>query len=827
MHWIKIGKNFIYPDYEPQWPRKVTYKLLKVNAIVNISFNERKASCISENVFELRDDIDIISLDAYEMDIKKVYVDGEETEFNYDGKRIEVYLKDKGKRNNIVNIRVDYEVINPRKGLWFVPIDRDEEAIQVWTQGQPEDTRYWLATYDYPNLKAQVSLTLIVPSWAYVVANGRLISEKIENDKKISKWVLDSKIPTYLIAFAAGKFSVKEDKIGDVPLLYVVPKGREDDIARSFSNTPKMIKFFEEYTGVKYPYPKYAQVCVSEFVAGGMENASITILTDTTLHDEKAHMDFSSEPLVSHELAHQWFGDLVTCKDWSNLWLNEGFATLFEAFWRRESLGEDEFVYDLLGMIDTYVSEYSSLYSRPIMMRIYKYPDEMFDRHSYPKAAMVIWTLLNIVGENNFRKAIKKYLEKYREDVADTEDFRKVFEEVTGFHLDWFFEQFIYSAGHPMISFSYKWLINEKTLEVKIEQKQGEDSIKTYFLPLELEIQTKKGIIKKHIELDERSKIFHINLDDKPLAVCLDPDLKVFKVLSYDIGTDELFNILKNCKKLYPRVLAVRKIGDKKEPRMIKKLVEILLDKNEFWGLRSEIANAISKIGGDEAWKTLLESLEKVKHPKVRRAIINALGAFKEKRIGDKLIDIIFDENESYYVRSSALISLAKNKHEKALEVAKKALEIPSHANVIKRSAIEALGILGTDEALEEVYKYMNDKDIWVSYIAIRSLGYFTPNRKILDILWEKTKSRHPRIRSAVLSCIRLNMSPKYLPIVRSLKNDISGGVARGARDLENKIMKAMEKGEEYRKLREEIEKLREEERKLAERIEKIESKNI
>ena len=827
MHWIKLGKNFTYPDYEPQWPRRTTYKLQKVDASLDILFNERRVLCNVENVFYLINDTSFITLDAYEMNVHKVYLNDEETEYNYDGKGLEVSLGDKGKKGNTISIKIEYEIVNPRKGLWFVPVDRDEHPTQVWTQGQPEDTRYWLITYDYPNQKVPVSLTLKVPKWAYVIANGKHIYTKFKDDKKITRWELDIAIPTYLIAFAAGKFSFREEKYGDIPLIYVVPEGRENDISRSFSKTSKMIKFFEEYTGIKFPYPKYAQVCVTEFVAGGMENASLTILTDMTLHDEKAHIDFSSEPLVSHELAHQWFGDLVTCKDWSNLWLNEGFATLFEAFWRKESLGEDEFIYDLLSMLDSYLSEYSSRYSRPIMMRIYKYPDELFDAHSYPKAALVIWTLLNIIGEENFRKAIKKYLDKFRGKVVDTEDFRKIFEETTGYQLDWFFEQFIYSAGHPVISFSYKWLIDEKAVEIKIEQKQGDDSVKTYFLPLDIEFIQENKIVKKSLELDARTKIVHIKMDKKPYAVCLDPDFKIFKSLSYDIGSEDLLNILEYSKKLYPRILAVRKIGDKKEPRMVNKLSKYLLDDKEFWGLRSEIAKAISKIGGDTAWKTLLDSLDKVKHPKVRRAIVNSLGSFREEKIGEKLITILFDENESYYVRASAAVSLARNKHEKAFDALKKALDFPSHANVIRRSVLEALGILGTEEALEEVLKYVDDKEISVSFAAIKALGYFTPSRKLIEILWEKAKSRHPHIRRAVLSSIRINLSPRLLPIVRSLKNDISGSITRGARDLENKIMKVMEKGEEYRRLREELEKFREEERRLAEKVEKLEGKSF
>ncbi|OYT30555.1 MAG: aminopeptidase [Thermofilum sp. ex4484_79] len=828
MRWLKLGKNFVYPDYKPQWPRDVPYKLVEVDASIDIDFNERKINGMATNRFRLIQNISTISLDAVDMNIRRVYVDGTPAKYNYDGKVLEVSLGSERAKDTVIGVSVEYEVYKPRKGVWFSPINSDQPAKQVWTQGQPEDTRYWLVTYDYPNFKASVTLTITVPEWAYVIANGKLLEKKRTQNKTLWKWRLNEAIPTYLIAFAAGEFSYKEKRIGNLPLIYVVPKGREEDIPRSFSNTPKIIQFFEEYTGVKFPYPKYAQVCVSEFVAGGMENASITILTDQTLHDEKAHIDFSSDPLVSHELAHQWFGDLVTCKDWSNLWLNEGFATLFEALWRRKNLGENEFIYELIKMLDTYISEYSSEYSRPIAMRIYGYPDELFDAHSYPKAALVIWTLHNIIGEENFRKSINVYLNRFKNNVADTEDFRKVVEEVTGIQLDWFFEQFIYNAGHPSLSFKYKWNLDEKMLEITIEQKQKEDSLETYFLPLEIMIISKDYEIKKNINLKEKRRTLYVKLREKPLAVCLDPNFKIFKELTYDLGVEELLGIVRYCKALYPRILAVRKIAEKGGARTVRELYRYLLDEKEFWGYRSEIAKAMAKIGGDTALKTLLESLDKVKHPKVRRAIVTSLGSFRSEDVGKKLTTVLKNKEESYYVRANAATSIAKSKYSGAFKVLKEALTYPSHADVIKRTVLEALGILGTDEALEEIIKYTSDKEsVWVIVSAIKALGYFRPTREILDILREKAKNPHPKVRATVLSAIKINLDPKLLPIVNILKNDIAGSIVRNARDVESKITKFMEKGEEYRKLREEIERLREEERRLAERIDRLETKGI
>ena len=231
-----------------------------------------------------------------------------------------------------------YRAIEPQRGLYF--IDRPRQA---WTQSQDTDARAWLPCFDHPAEKQTTTTTIVVEPGHFALGNGALVERAESADGVTFRY--DQTIPhaTYLLTMVAGKFSEIAQSHPRLPVAYYVEPGREADGERSFGRTPQMIDAFEAAIGVPYPYARYSQIAVADFIFGGMENTSATTQTDRTLHDERAHLDFSSEPLVAHELAHQWFGDLVTCRDWSQAWLNEGFATYFETVWMEASRGWDEY----------------------------------------------------------------------------------------------------------------------------------------------------------------------------------------------------------------------------------------------------------------------------------------------------------------------------------------------------------------------------------------------------------------------------------------------------------------------------------------------------
>ncbi len=826
----KIGRDFAFPEYRPLYPRDPIYRLKHVKAELKVDvWNKTIYGIVTYVVSGNRTNVTHIDLDAVEMHIKSVKSSsGKELRFDYDGKILRVYPDLVITSESEYSFVVEYQA-KPRKGLYFILPDKyyPNRIPQVWSQGESEDNRYWLPIYDYPNNKTTAELIITTQANFMVVSNGELISVTENNGWKTWHWRLDKPNSTYLLSIAIGEFSKIEEEHDGIKFEYYVPKGREDDVKRSFSKTPDMMKFFSEYTGVPYPYKRYSQVCVSDFIFGGMENVTAATLTETTLHDEKAHMDYFSEPLVAHELAHQWFGDMVTTKDWANIWLNESFATYFENLYLEKDKGRPEFIYEVYRDLQSYLDEYKGRYARPIVTRLYAIPDEVFDGHAYPKGAVVLHMLRNLIGDEMFRKAINLYLNRYKFSNADTEDLRKCIEEVTGKNFEWFFDQFIYSSGHPVIKVSYSWEPESKLLKITVKQNQSDDSLSVYKLPLEIEVRKGSTKIRRTFWLNDKEQVFYIPIDEKPDYVCVDPELKVLMVLDIEAGVEDWIKQLE-CEYPYCKILAANALGKIGGDRAVEALKKALLN-NEYWFIRSEAAKALGKINTNDAKDALLEGLEKVKEARVRRSIVDALGNFKDDNVAIALRNVLKNDSESYYVRHQAAISLGKMKKEEYFNDLIEALNVPSHNYVITIGSLLGLSELGTDEALKVVMSYTElGKPSLVRIGATLALGKFSGKPEVIKKLEELAKDPDMRIRLAVIRAAAELSDPRLLPILDNLMlTDLHGRIIRSARETATKIRASLEKGLEYKQLRDELEKIREENRKLLDKIARIESKGL
>ena len=315
---------------------------------------------------------------------------------------------------------------------------------------------------------------------------------------------MDQPHSTYLITLTASEFVSFHDRVGSLPVDYYVTKNVDEATARRFmGKTPAMIRFFSDKTGQPYPYPKYAQVCVPEF-GGGMENTSATSMTDSALLDEIEVLERDEDGLVAHELAHQWFGDLLTCKDWSHIWLNEGFASYFDPLFAEHDLGEDEFRLRMDGALKSYMGN-DRMYRRPIVETRYSSPMEMFDGMTYAKGGCVLHMLRGLLGDEAWWKGIRGYVAKHKFQVVDTDDFRKAMEEASGKDLKWFFDQWLYKAGHPELKVRWHYEDADKTVRVKVEQTQKLDEQTPLFrLPTTLEITEAAGRSRGDPDRDRR-----------------------------------------------------------------------------------------------------------------------------------------------------------------------------------------------------------------------------------------------------------------------------------------------------------------------------------
>lgn len=426
----------------------------------------------------------------------------------------------------------------PSKGVYFVN-PKIENGIeihsgQIWTQGEADEARHWFPSFDFPSDKATTEQFITANQGETVIGNGELIDETKNADGSFTAhFRMDVPIPVYLVSFVVGKYSRIADKHGEIPLgFYVYPTS--DPIARiAFGKTKDMMGFFEEATRIQFPFNKYDQTIVANFTFGGMENVTATTMADTEIM-AAANSLFAPgvEDLVSHELAHSWFGNMVTCRNWAELWLNEGFATFMEAAFREKMYGRRNYIIKILRdasifMIDDAVNnKRNALYNQNA--------DDvaaLFDRPAtiYNKGGAVLHTLREEVGDEAFWKAVNSYLTKHRFGSVESSDLLMAMEEASGRDLDWFFDQWIYMGGHPKLTVAHSWNEKTKTLRLTVTQTQKADRITpiAFRLPMDVEFETDSGKTSEKLNVTKRVETFSFKVASRPKSIKVDPSDKV------------------------------------------------------------------------------------------------------------------------------------------------------------------------------------------------------------------------------------------------------------------------------------------------------------
>ena len=445
--------------------------------------------------------------------------------------------------NETIDVAISYSG-SPSRGLYFVdPAGPDpKKTLSFWTQGEAEDTRFWLPCYDYPNERATSEMIITAARPLFVLSNGVLEETRPNGgDTTTYHWKMNVPHASYLISLACAEFAIYHDRVGDLPVDYYVAKHVDEATARRFmGHTPKMIRFFGDKTGQPYPYKKYAQVCVPDFVAGGMENITATTMTDSALVDEIAGMEGDADGLVAHELAHQWFGDYLTCKDWSHIWLNEGFASYFASLFTEADRGEDAFRLEMHGTAGGYKAG-DQYVRRALVEERYRSSDDMFEGVTYSKGACVLHMLRGVMGDEAWWKGIRGYVSANKLLVVETDDFRKAMEVASGKDLKWFFDQWAYKAGHPELKVRWRYEDADKTVRVQVQQTQHLDEQTPLFrLPTTLEITENSGgprVIP--IVIDGKSHEFVIPSATRPKLVEIDPRGWLLKQIDFEKADEE------------------------------------------------------------------------------------------------------------------------------------------------------------------------------------------------------------------------------------------------------------------------------------------------
>ena len=434
--------------------RERTYDLIHVDW--SVSFDEEKAAIFGDvtNTLAPLKPTNEIDLDCGKLTVRRVTVNGEPTEFKLDKETLRVMLNQQAKAGERLEVRVVYHGV-PEAGVYFIPASRAYPAhtSMIYTQGEAEDNRYWMPSYDFPNDKASSSAHITVKPGQYALSNGKL--ERI--DKTDTAWTYNWTMPqphsTYLNAFIAGESDTGHEDWDGLDVFWAVPKGMGSMGHASFDGTADMVKLYSQITGFKYPYAKFSQGAVSDFMFGGMENITMVTQTIFTLHEANEEPVSDSEGLVLHELAHQWFGDTITCRDWAHIWVNEGWATFMPHFYVRYKHGQDAFDLERYGTMQGALGAALSS-KRPMISDEYAIPMDMFDGNAYGGGAARMFMLMDMIGEEAFWRATKKYLEENKYKNVTTETLFDVFSQVSGKDLGQFRKQWFYTAGAPQITSS-------------------------------------------------------------------------------------------------------------------------------------------------------------------------------------------------------------------------------------------------------------------------------------------------------------------------------------------------------------------------------------
>jgi aminopeptidase N len=580
-----------------------------------------------------------------------------------------------------------------------------------------------------------------------------------------------------------------------------------------------MVELFSRLTGVPYPWSRYSQVVVSDFIFGGMENTTCTTLYEYVLLDERAALDVSSCDLVAHELAHQWFGDLVTCRDWSHAWLNEGFATFFEHIEREHRLGVDEYEYGVDGDISTYLAEADGRYQRPIVCREYMEPIDLFDRHLYEKGGLVLHMLRRQLGDDIFWAGIKDYIAKHQHDVVETNDLKRALEKSSGLSLERFFDQWVYRPGHPVFKVTASH--ERGLLSVTARQTQKAGDVSVFAFPFEVEVLHHDGKLKRYAkEATGSFETLVIHCKERPRYVAFDPDFKLTAQVSFELPGDMLRHQLKKGSNARSRWLAAESLSKETDFVTIKALGAALHEEAEAWMVRAEAARALATIGGTDSAELLLEGLS-IKHPKVRRAVVTGLGKFRDPKVA-RALSARAKRDPSYLVEAEAARALGKTREPGVKATLLGQLGKRSWADVKMGGVIEGLAALRDEAPLDKLIEHTEyGVPTRARRAAIRALPNVSDAPSVRQHLEDLLDDGAPHVRTDVVLALSSLGNPKSKGALRRrLGKETDGRVTRQIREALRDIGGA---SGEQRRQADEIETLRRELGDLKTRIAKLE----
>ncbi len=681
------------PPGAPHTERTRSYHLQ--HQIVHVRFDWSRHAVIGSTtlrVAPLDTALRVVALDAVGMTIGSVRATGRSAaplHYTYDGSTLAVLLATPVAPRDSAAFTVTYETVAPRQGVFFI-----DRLHDLWTQGETESTRYWIPTYDYPNDKTTWEIYVRVPKGQKALSNGRLVGTTPVDGNVEWHWALDEPASTYLMTVSAGTYTILRDKWHSIPVDYWV---YPDSVAagwRGFRMTPHAIDVFSAKTGVPYPWPKYDQIVAPNFIFGGMENVTATTQNDNEiLHPAWAEPQAATDGLVSHELAHQWYGDYLTPRVWANAWLNEGFATFMEQIFQEAAHGAAPAALERIEAQRQSI-EADRRARRPIVYdRWERDPMELFfSGHIYPKGATVLQGLRHALGDSAFWAAMHRYTIDHARANVVTADLERAFEQTTGRDFSTYFKQWIYGAGFPVLQISATYEPSARTVTFTARQVQPRDSLTGYFdANVDVEVLTDSGAVRGIVPLHGALSSATLTVRAAPRSYRWDKGRWLLQLYDFPRSTAMLAYQLQHDDDVTGRLEAADLLGERGGDPTARSALAGATTGDAYWAVRREAATGLAAFGGDTTAQMALLSATRDSDSRVRTRAAHVLGAFPGADTEDRLRELVSDS--SRFVRGAALIALAKLDTAAAVPLIEAALTHPSWNDIERHGALQALAV--------------------------------------------------------------------------------------------------------------------------------------
>jgi len=663
----------------------------------------------------------------------------------------------------------------PNAGLYFLKDHDRPGQYFIYSYGEGGLLANWLPIYNDVNDKFSSETLTTVPPPYEVISNGTFMGlTETADGQRTFHWKQTLPHANYLMAIYIGEFERGElaPAFGTIPLGFWVPKGRLNEGAYAFRNTTKMIEFFSNRFNYRYPWDKYDQVAFPDYAIGAMEHTSasghrISVLRDASAPDNFGPPDFdryyqvwSADGLISHELAHHWFGNNITCRSLSYIWLNESFATYCNMLWDEFHLGKDAFDLVRREALDRYLNYVAKNHQiRPLEYAHYDTPGEVYIIEiTYYKGALVLHTLREILGDDAFFATLSHFLHEHQFSNVISSEFKTAIEDVTGKNVDWFFDDWIYGAGYPIFEVNYQYLPGRKAVDLTVKQVQPIIEGQDFFtLPVEITIATPSGQKAETVWVKNRVDQFLLDCTEAPLMVSFDGKGALVAEVKFNKSLRELIYQIQH-DDLPGRIWALRQLAHRfpTHPKSLQ-VIEAILSGNDFWGLKAEASRLLGELRSPEAKRLLSQALQ-AKDYHIRKAAVLAMPSF-ELPVAEPMLKQIIRNDPHSDVVATAIVALARTNPETSGDFIRKQMNRPSWYDEIRLSCLKGFEIIGDPRFLSDIRPFAEEK-------------YHEHLRNAAFDAWRSCQPEDPLLHRKLMDCVE--DSP---PGVKSHAVELLGGL--------------------------------------------------